>query len=66
MDMTEIMQFIINNGLAVVILIYFLKNNNQAMQELIKSNNKLIQSLTLMSEKNDKIYTIIDKCNKAS
>lgn len=42
MDLNELFQFVVNNGIAVVLMFYFLKNNNKATQDLINTTNKLI------------------------
>lgn len=74
MDMAigEIVQFVFNNGLAVVLIFYYLKNNNQTIKDLVKSNTevtsklaKLVENQNKILEKQEKIYNIIDKCKKA-
>ena len=40
--MDELITFATNNGIAVVLMFYFLRNNNKSMTELIKQNAELI------------------------
>lgn len=74
MDMAvgEIIQFVFNNGLAVVLIFYYLKNNNQTIKDLVKSNTEVKEKIAnLVENQNDileqqkEIYKIIDKCRKA-
>ena len=43
MDLNELFQFVVNNGIAVVLMFYFLKNNNKATNDLITVTTKLIE-----------------------
>jgi hypothetical protein len=43
MDLNELFQFVVNNGIAVVLMFYFLKNNNKATNDLISTTAKLIE-----------------------
>lgn len=74
MDMAvgEIIQFVFNNGLAVVLIFYYLRNNNQTIKDLVKSNTevkekiaKLVENQNEILEQQEEVYKIIDKCRKA-
>jgi hypothetical protein len=59
MDLIEILSYVTNNGLAIVLIVYYLKNNNktnQEMTEVVKdlknSNDRLSQNIT----------TLLDSC----
>jgi len=59
MDLIEVLSYVTNNGLAIVLIVYYLKNNNktnQEMTEVVKdlknSNDRLSQNIT----------TLLDSC----
>ncbi len=63
MEIEEILRFVINNGIAVVLMIYFLKNNNKSMIGLIKEvsaliviQNQLIKEIAEMKISQNKVY----------
>jgi hypothetical protein len=43
MDLNELFQFVVNNGIAVVLMFYFLKNNNKSTNDLISTTRTLIE-----------------------
>lgn len=71
-NLNDIIGFIVNNGIAVFLIYYFLKNNNNSMKELIKQNQQLIlqnqqliEELKEIRQDQNKILVTIEKCKKA-
>lgn len=64
MNLDELITFITNNGIAVVLMFYFLKNNNKSTLELVKQNQQLIIELMKMRENQNKILEVIKSCSK--
>lgn len=66
MTWDELITFVTNNGIAVVLMFYFLRNNNKSMLEMIKQNQDMIIELIKMKENQSKILEVMKSCNKAS
>ncbi|MFX1499420.1 MAG: hypothetical protein ACFFDH_00495 [Promethearchaeota archaeon] len=69
MDFNEIITFITNNGIAVVLMVYFLRNNFKSTQELLKQNKELITEIKEMRADQKEMIRVIQNCelrNKAS
>lgn len=45
MEISEILNYVTNNGVAIVLMFYFLKNNNKSLLELKESNKELSESI---------------------
>jgi hypothetical protein len=70
MEINEIITFITNNGIAVVLMVYFLRNNHKSTQELINKiqalidiNKDLINELKFIKEDQKTVLKVIEKCN---
>lgn len=57
--MNDLIPFIANNGLAVVLIIYFLKNNNKTTEELCKMISELKNSNDKL---NESIHDLLKSC----
>lgn len=64
MNLDELITFITNNGIAVVLMFYFLRNNYKSTQDLLKQNQQLIMELMKMRENQNKILEVIKSCSK--
>lgn len=71
MTINEILTFAVNNGIAVVLMIYFLKNNNKSTTLLIdevrkntESTNVLIKELQESRRDQVRVLEVIEKCEK--
>jgi hypothetical protein len=62
--MNEILTFVTNNGIAVVLMFYFLKNNHRAMTDLLKQNAELINEIRDIKLEQKEIYSIVKNCKK--
>ena len=65
MDLNELLTFVFNNGLAVVLIFYYLKYNDKTNKDLIKSNSILINKVDelILTNKNntDKLHDILSR-----
>lgn len=59
MDLIEVLSYVTNNGLAIVLIFYFLKNNNKTNIELKDVINELKNSNDRLSQN---ITTLLDSC----
>lgn len=64
MDMNEIITFVTNNGIAVVLMIYFLRNNYKSTQELILINKDLVTEIKNIRQEQVRVLEVIKNCNK--
>lgn len=62
--MNEILTFVTNNGIAVVLMFYFLRNNHRAMTDLLKQNADLINEIRDIKIEQKEIYQIVKNCKK--
>ena len=62
--MNEILTFVTNNGIAVVLMFYFLRNNHKAMTDLLKQNAELIIEIKEIKSEQKEIYSIVKNCKK--
>jgi len=58
-DLIEVLSYVTNNGLAIVLIFYFLKNNNKTNIELKDVINELKNSNDRLSQN---ITTLLDSC----
>jgi hypothetical protein len=59
MEISQLIPFAANNGLAIVLIFYFLKNNNNTNQEL----KEVIKELKNSNDKlNENITTLLKSC----
>jgi len=59
MEITQLIPFVANNGLAIVLIFYFLKHNNNTNQEL----KEVIKELKYSNDKlNENITTLLKSC----
>lgn len=65
MEINELITFVTNNGIAVVLMIYFLKNNYKATNELITINKDLITEVKDLRKEQNTMYEIVRECKKA-
>lgn len=71
-NLNDLITFVVNNGIAVVLMIYFLRNNNISMKELIQQNQdlinqnkQLIEEIKEIRQDQNKLTVIVEKCKKA-
>lgn len=64
MELNEIITFITNNGVAVVLMIYFLKNNYKSTQELINIVKELTLEMKEMKADQKTVLEVVKNCNK--
>lgn len=62
--MNELLTFVTNNGIAVVLMFYFLRNNYRGMIDLIKQNSLLITEIKEIKLWQKETISVIQKCNK--
>lgn len=62
--MNEILTFVTNNGIAVVLMFYFLKNNHKAVTDLLKQNADLINEIRDIKLEQKEIFRIVSDCDK--
>jgi hypothetical protein len=65
MNLNEILTFVFNNGLAVVLIFYYLKYNDKTNKDLIKSNSILINKVDelIITNRNntDRLHDILSR-----
>lgn len=64
MNWDELITFITNNGIAVVLMFYFLRNNYKSTQDLIRQNQELIVEIKEMKKDQMNILEVIKSCSK--
>lgn len=64
MNWNELITFITNNGIAVVLMFYFLKNNYKSTQDLLKQNQDLIIEIKEMKKDQVSMLEVIKSCSR--
>lgn len=57
MEINEIIPYVFNNGVAVVLIFYYLKNNNSTIKELTNILIKLVEQIEGIAKK-------VESCDK--
>lgn len=64
--MEDIINIIVNNGVAVACVLYFMHFNSTTLKSLTDTVNKVNESLVLFNERLQNIEEILNKSNKKS
>ena len=62
--MEELVNIIVNNGVAVACVLYFMHFNSTTLKSLTETVNKVNESLVLFNERLQNIEDILNKSNK--
>ena len=64
--MEDIVNIIVNNGVAVACVLYFMHFNSTTLKSLTETVNKVNESLVLFNERSQNIEEILNKKTKKS
>ena len=62
--MNDLITFITNNGIAVVLMVYFLRNNHKSTSDLILDNKELIKELVELRKDTNTVLKVLENCKK--
>lgn len=62
--MNDLITFVTNNGIAVVLMIYFLRNNYKSTQDLIMVVQDLAKELVELRKDTNTVLKVLENCKK--
>jgi len=62
--MNDLITFVTNNGIAVVLMIYFLRNNYKSTQDLIMVVQDLAKELIEIRKDTNTVLKVLENCKK--
>lgn len=62
--MNDLITFVTNNGIAVVLMIYFLRNNYKSTQDLIMVVQDLAKELIELRKDTNTVLKVLENCKK--